>query len=167
MATIRLLLRKDKLKKNGEAPVYLRITENRKSRFLNTGISVEPTQWNDKTERVRRSHTQYKSFNDELERLLHQAQSVALDLRSSKRKALTAKAVKQEMAGKGADDFFDYAQRYIDALDVEGKFWEWKKARVLLKKLRAFHPDSSLDFEEIDKATRQTRCRRTCRSSSG
>ena len=151
MATIRLLLRKDKQKANGEAPIYLRITENRKSRFLNTGIGVEPKLWNDNTQRIRRSHPKHKRFNDELERLLHEAQTAALDLRASKKKALTAKAVKQELTGQGAGGFYAFAQRYIDNLDVEGKFWEWKKARVLREKLQDFHPDASLAFGEIDK----------------
>ena len=55
-ATVKLVLRKHKRKADGTAPVWLRITANRKSRYLSTGIYLEPRHWNETKQRVRAAH---------------------------------------------------------------------------------------------------------------
>ena len=48
MASVTIILRKDKLNKNtGKAPLYIRIIKNRKSKFLSLGIKIEPKYWNE------------------------------------------------------------------------------------------------------------------------
>ena len=150
MATIKLLLRKNKQKANGEIPLYLRITENRKSRFLSTGISIKPSHWNERIQRVKKSHPLYAVFNDRLERLLNEAQTKAIELKDNKRVTISAEAVKSELTGRSVGDFFSFADTYINNLDQERKFWEWKKARVLLGKLKQFEGSQELSFEKLD-----------------
>jgi len=60
------------------------------------------------------------------------------DLRADKRKSLTAKAVKRELTGEKSSDFFGYAQEYAENLNVKGEYWEWKKVRVMINRLRDF-----------------------------
>ena len=55
-ATVKLVLRRDKRKADGTAPVWLRITANRKSRYISTGIYLEPKHWNETKQRVRAAH---------------------------------------------------------------------------------------------------------------
>ena len=150
MATFKLLLRKNKQKANGEIPIYLRITENRKSRFISTGISVHPKYWNERLEEIRKSHPQHVVFNDRLKQLLADAQTTALELKKDKRTNLSAEAVKRKLTSTSSDDFFAFADQYIHNLDIKGRYEEWKKARVLVNKLRNFTKIQELSFYEID-----------------
>jgi len=72
------------------------------------------------------------------------------DLRADKRKSLTAKAVKRELTGEQSSDFFGYVQEYAENLNVKGEYWEWKKIRVMVNKLRDFASGETLYFKEID-----------------
>ncbi|MEL6616731.1 MAG: Arm DNA-binding domain-containing protein, partial [Bacteroidota bacterium] len=58
MATtsVKLYQKASKRRKDGTAPIYVRIIVDRKSSLVSTGISVEPKFWNADKGRVRASH---------------------------------------------------------------------------------------------------------------
>jgi hypothetical protein len=66
MATSFHLYLKNRPKKNGEYPVYLRITNNRKHKYISTGVAVKKKHWNPTSEEVRRNHDNYKTLNTTL-----------------------------------------------------------------------------------------------------
>lgn len=39
------IIRKDKIKKDSTAPIYIRVTQNRKSRFIGTGVTILINNW--------------------------------------------------------------------------------------------------------------------------
>lgn len=51
--TYHFYLWKDKKRASGECPVYLRITQDRKSRYVSTGVYIEPKDWNEDKEEIR------------------------------------------------------------------------------------------------------------------
>ncbi|MBK9567734.1 MAG: hypothetical protein IPO37_21975 [Saprospiraceae bacterium] len=51
MATVKLLLKLNKVNKDGESPLYIRITKDRQSKFISLGITLHPDQWDEKTSR--------------------------------------------------------------------------------------------------------------------
>ncbi len=93
-ATVKLVLRRHKRKADGTAPVWLRITANRKSRYISTGIYLEPRHWNETKQRVRAAHPIAPALNARLQDLLLQASRQALDTPS-------ADAVKTSLNGAG------------------------------------------------------------------
>src|SRR5690606_14706117 len=133
-------------KADGTIPVYLRITEDRKSRQLAVGIAVAERDWNPNKEEVRRSHPQHKVYNDGLEKMKHEAEAAALGLKRSKKGKATADAVKRELTGVGASHFFPYADRYWQEQRDRGKYWEWKKVVVLVGKIEKYHGSRDLAF---------------------
>lgn len=50
-------------KKDGTSPIKIRITQNRKSRYINIGFSVLKSQWDIKKERVKSNNPNYKNIN--------------------------------------------------------------------------------------------------------
>lgn len=64
--TINFTQLKRKKKNDGTIPVYIRLTENKESVYINTGISVSQTDWNDRKQEVRKSNDKHKVYNDEL-----------------------------------------------------------------------------------------------------
>lgn len=147
MATFKFVLREDKLRTDGNAPVYFRITSNRRSSHLHSNIWLPPRYWNPKTQGVRRSHTNHTKLNDEITRLRTEAQSVYLDLQ--RRGSVTAKAIKNALQGTGATSLYDYVEAYRESWKGQS-FQEYKKIGVLLNKLRAFWKRKDLRFTDVD-----------------
>ena len=129
--SVALFLRKDKKrKKDGKAPIYLRVTVDRKSRYKSSGIYVKPKHWNGDRGKVRRSHELHVAYNDKLRVLRLEAEQAALDLNS-------ADAIKAQIDGE-AGRFDVYLERFIkEEKGRRAQYWERKKYRTLLRKLRA------------------------------
>lgn len=142
-ASVKLVLRESKARTDGTAPIYLRVTANRKSRYTATGVYVRPRDWNESRQQVRSSHDIAPALNDRLQKLLNEAQVLALDTPS-------ASAVKAALDGNGGS-LTGYFQRFIDGLDASGQYWEWKKYRVTLGKLRGCL-GNELTWGEVDRA---------------
>ena len=140
--TVKLVLRRSKRKRDGTCPVWIRITANRKTRFVSTGIYVAPKYWNANRERVRGSHEVAAALNKKLTTLKTQAQTEALE-------AGSAQAVKVALSGSGGS-LSRYFEAFIEDLDAQGRFWDWKKYRVTLGKLKACFGEM-IDWNAIDR----------------
>ena len=49
MATVKLFPRLDKLNDNGKVPIYMRLTKNRKSKYIALEAWIRPEDWDEKT----------------------------------------------------------------------------------------------------------------------
>lgn len=49
---IHVVCRKDKINKNGTAPIHLRFTQKSKIRYISTGIVISPTLWDPNNQRI-------------------------------------------------------------------------------------------------------------------
>ena len=141
-ASTKFVLRTSKRKADGTAPVYLRITANRRSRFLSTGVAVEPKHWNEKKQRVRASHPIAPTLNARLD-------NIQIEATRQAQAAPSAAAVKENLTGAGGT-LTAYFDRFIDELDAAGRFWDWKKYRVTLGKLRDCF-GKELDWKQLDR----------------
>ncbi|PAP75070.1 site-specific integrase [Rubrivirga marina] len=128
-ASVKLVLRTQKTRADGLAPVYLRATANRKSRFTSTGIYVRPRDWNDRRQEVRSSCDLADAYNRRLGELLNDARSAALDASS----AGTVVAALTGPAGSATG----YFERHVGRLDEAGRYWQHKHFGVTLGHLRA------------------------------
>lgn len=157
--SIRLLLRKDKKRKDGRAPIYLRATLDRKSRFKASGLYVEPKHWNDARQEVRRSHELATSYNAKLTDLRLEAEEAALDAQS-------ADAVKAAIDGN-AGSFDTYLEHFIE--EEKGRraqHWERKKYRTTLRKMRAALGTDTIPWENLTPEALR-RLQRYCREELG
>ena len=118
-ASVKLVLRKDKVKSDGTVPVWIRITINRKSKYISTGIYVLPVQWNETKQSIRKSHPLAPTLNQQLQKILLEARSEALD-------APSASAVKSAMSGVEGS-LTAYFERFIANLSAGEQYWERKK----------------------------------------
>ncbi|GAA5522334.1 site-specific integrase [Aliifodinibius salicampi] len=146
--TINLVLFKRKKKKNGEIPIYLRITENRKSRYKSTGISVLPKHWNKERQRIRGTHTRSKVLNDQLEYELLQAEKKKSKLKLTEK--LSADNLKNHISDDKYNSFINCAERYLEELDEEDRYWEHKRFKVLLGQLKDFMGNKSRAITKVD-----------------
>ncbi|MGB3544943.1 site-specific integrase [Rubrivirga sp.] len=147
MASVRLTLQTRKIRRDGTAPVWLRVTVNRKSRYTSTGVAVEPKYWNNDKQLVRRSHPLADAFNAKLADLVIVATQATLE-------GGTAQAVKEQLGG-GTGSLSAFFRRHIDDLEARGAFWQWKKYRTTLGKLEAaLGPEgktTDVQFKDLDR----------------
>ena len=141
--TVKALLRTSKLRADGTGPIWIRITANRKSRFISTGISVEPKYWNKARAEVRKSHDIATSLNQRLRAMVLKARQEALE-------ATNATAVKSALRGTGGN-LTSYLESIIEGLDASEQYWHRKKYATTLRKVRGcFGQDVS--WKDIDRA---------------
>ncbi|OZC04035.1 tyrosine-type recombinase/integrase [Rubricoccus marinus] len=127
--SVSLVHRTSKTRPNGEAPVWIRVTHARRSRFYTgTGVEVKPADWNDVKKKVRGGHALSTAFNATLSDLLNRAQTAALS-------ADSAEAVIAAIDGAGAASLSDFFDRYLERLARGAQVWEGKKYRTLRRKL--------------------------------
>lgn len=151
MASLKLVLRADKVRRDGTAPIYLRITHNRRTRYVKSEVAVEPRHWNADREEVRKTHPKCGPLNDALEHLKASATLANLDLVKKNNGAASAVALKRVLKGKGTTALLPYAEDFAAEWLAKGKYWEFRKVNVLIRKLREFSGSKDLAFSDIDR----------------
>jgi len=141
-------LRTDKQRADSRAPIYLRITQNRKSRQLSTSEWIKPKHWHKDKEVVRRSHATYKAINTLLNNKRNKAKRIQADLDTYNK--CSAKAIQQRLKKEQTGDFFDLADTYLEELKQDQSHYTHKNAKVAIGKVEAFEGSRSLPLNYID-----------------
>lgn len=141
-------IRTDRTNKNGECNIYLRVTHNRKHAYISTGISVFPKFWNDRSETIRKSHTNNKALNSLLNAKREEVEKIYNELDKSGITSL--KAFKDRLTGVYKTNFFDLADDIVSEMKRTGKFYPSKNANVAINKLEAFEGERFLPVKKID-----------------
>jgi integrase/recombinase XerD len=148
MATVRLILKKDKLNKEGEAPLYIRIIKDRKAKFISLGIKIKPKDWNEKQARVKKSHPNSQRMNNFLAHKIAEAEGIALEMETAS-KFVSPKSLKESILGKNPQSFLEYFQKYVDDVEKNGKFSFYKKVKAVYSKLCNYTGDDDLTFNDL------------------
>lgn len=78
MATIKIIQRTKALS-NGLFPIFLRITKDRKSKFISLNLSCETSQWNETKSEFRKSYPNFKQLNHSLIEIKNRAEKIVTD----------------------------------------------------------------------------------------
>jgi site-specific recombinase XerD len=155
-ATFRYLAHKSRKDRNGEAPIYLRITCSRKKKYFNTGERIDPDYLRDNPRVgywIKKSHSQHNRLNkDVLEPIFHEAKRIATELRQNRRES--ADAIKQRLQGASKENFFTIAAEELDQLEKADQFYLRKQTNATLSKLKGYlasqsHDTDALKFTEV------------------
>jgi site-specific recombinase XerD len=145
--TLKLFLLKRKQKANGETPVYLRLTKNRKYRMISTGIAVQEKHWNESSQQVRKNHPRNNVLNAQLDDILSKAKETVWDM-PDEMKSITEvkKALKNTDTGL---DFLSYSQQVCEMLLQDKRVSAYKNTKVTLRFFRDYIGKQSIAFDEI------------------
>ena len=66
MASIKLILKKSKVDKSGKAPLYLRVIKDRKTKFISLSLKLEPNEWDEDKQKVKKNHSNSTRLNKSL-----------------------------------------------------------------------------------------------------
>lgn len=147
MATIKLFHFIGKTYSNGESPILLRVTHQRKTKYIALGYSCLPTQWNKDKNRLRKNYPNYKSKNRVLSTLEERAESV-LDEFTKLDKPFTFQSFEDRFTNITKSctvyDFFDIRINEALKTNTKGTYKQTKNA------LYKFAPNKKLMFADID-----------------
>lgn len=132
--TIKVVLwtRKDK---NKLYPVKIRITEDRKSSYVNLGFSVEKRFWLKSTNKISSSHPKHLEYNFIIDKKLQELNKV--DKQNIK-------------VVKGKVNVFDDLETKINN-DFQNQYYSKKKFRTLYYHLKKYWGNLDLHYYDIDK----------------
>jgi len=69
-------LKRKKSKKDETIPIYIRITEDRKSRYRSTGVFIKEKDWNSNKQIVSKSHNRHEYLNIQLGRKIREVEDL-------------------------------------------------------------------------------------------
>lgn len=147
MATFNFVLR-EKQNRLGENPIYLRITSNRKHKYISTGVSVKSKDWNPINQEVRRSHDYYKTLNETLKLKRIEVQNAHNEL--LKQGNESAKAIRERVKTTAKADFFELGEVLYNDYFKARKYYASKTLLVVLKKVEEFHGERELPLKNVD-----------------
>ncbi|GFZ79610.1 tyrosine recombinase [Aquaticitalea lipolytica] len=149
MATVKIVLRKNYKKKEGTFPIALRITQNRKSRFIFTGEYIKESDWNSKEGLAKKSHPNSKRLNNYLLKKLSEAHSVALDVQTNQN-STSSNIIKKKIVGKDKMDFFEVSKIHLSAIRKRKKIGQLRTEEGRLGIFKDFLGTSHLHFSDLD-----------------
>ena len=111
MATIKILLKENKVDINGEMPLYLRIIKDRKAKFISIGIKLKEKDWNPVNCTVKKSHPNSARLNNFIAHKIAEAQGITLELETQS-KNVESRSIKEKLTGKDVMNFYEYVDYY-------------------------------------------------------
>jgi len=149
MASIKILLWEHDQKKNGTFPIAIRITQNRKTRYVFTGKYIQKKDWNKDLGKVKKSHPNSARLNNYLLKKLTEADSIALEAETSK-DYVSSRDIKKKVQHKGKTiSFFQFGTQRVRSKFQSGTFSVAKPELSMLFNIREFLKWNRFEEREI------------------
>jgi site-specific recombinase XerD len=135
--TIKPTLLKRKQKKNGTIPIYIRITENRKSRYKSTGIFIQEKYWNEDGKNIRKSHRSSDALNRKIERMIHEIQEKKMQLED--REKLNLDNLKKTLEeNRDLNLITTHLDKYHTHLVKSEMYWTQRHFKVVIRNINRY-----------------------------
>lgn len=149
MATVKIVLRKNYRKKDGTFPIALRLTQNRKSKFLFTGEYILEKDWDETKGLAKKSYLNSSRLNNMLLKKVSEAHNMALEMEASTENQSVSTLAKK-ILGEDKFDFFKVSQIFLENLLKRKKFAQHYNQEKRLNIFKNFLGCKELSFIDID-----------------
>jgi integrase len=137
MATIKIIVRAEKIRKNGEVPLYIRMTVGRKSKYISLGHTIPAKTWDADRERVRKSHPNSARLNAFLADKKSEVAALALDVDQGKKK-VGRNGMRDALSDGSGESFIDFAGEFLAKLEQNMRLGTLNNYRNTLNCFRTF-----------------------------
>lgn len=152
MSSIKIILWKHRKKKDGSFPLRLRITHNRKTRYIFIGHHIQEKDWDEVKSTVKKSHPNSTRLNNLIIQKLAEANQTLIDLETEK-KAISSKSIKDEIVVPLTQTTFNQvAQSYLDELERTSKLKRLSSDKTRVNHFNTFANNDDLTFQHIDES---------------
>lgn len=155
MATLKIILRKKKNRdgsvkynKDGTLPLTMRITKDRKTSFVYLGYSIKESDWDEASQRVKKSQPNSARLNNYIIKKLAEANNTALELETTK-SYVSVKAVRNKIKPTAGSTFFQQADLFLERLKAAGKYNQYTADKSRVKHFKEFMKQSDIAFQDI------------------
>lgn len=148
MASIKILLRKDKPNKEGKLPLIIKIIKERKISIISLGVYLNPVEWDSLKQRVKKSHPNHRALNLFLIKKLTEANNRFLELETQKTN-ISAKAIQRSLKSKDSTKFFGQADIYLRNLKQSGKYNRYSADKPRINRFKEFLDNEDISFQDI------------------
>jgi len=148
MASVKTVFRKDKVNKNGNAPIHFRIIKNRRISYISSGIMIPVNHWDEKNKRIKGIHPHSGRLNSLLSNRFAELQDHVLELETTSR-LQTSRQIRDRIFGMKPVDFFEFAQKAIIQYKLEGKIGTHDRTLTIINKIKKYSKASNLSFHDI------------------
>jgi len=149
MATVSIILRKDRINNKGEAPINFCIIKDRKYKKISAQIKIDPKYWDEKKCRIKSNAPNSGRLNRLLTAKYEELQGGVID-GITKHKNLTVRDLKEMIYGQEPTDFFKFANDACEAYMRAGKVGTHDRSKSIIEKIRQFVDSQPLNFQDID-----------------
>ncbi len=148
MASVKIILWKHDKKKNNTYPIALRITKNRKTRYIFTGKYILEKDWDASESKAKKSHTNSTRLNNLLLKMLSEAQATLLDDETNNEN-LSTNQIKRKVKRTGGNvSFYQIASERIKNKYLKGTFSVAKAELSILYNIQEFMNLNTLEPQQ-------------------
>jgi len=148
MASVKITLRKNKLDKAGEAPLYIRVIKDRKTKFISLGLKLAPNEWDEGKQKVKKNHKSSTRLNAFISQKIADAQGEVADL-ERKSTPTSAKRLKEAIKGKPSINFFEYSYGMCERRKGTVSYSTYNNYKGGIEKFEKFVNKKEIYFEDI------------------
>jgi site-specific recombinase XerD len=152
MSSIKIILRKNKVDKSGEAPLYLRLIKDRKTKFISLSLKIQPNEWDEDKQKVKKNNSNSTRLNAFISQKVADARGEVADL-ERRNLSTIARKLKEAIKGKPLTNFFEYSDNRCEKLKDTLAYSTYKNYKTYLKKFEKFVGHKELMFEDITVTT--------------
>lgn len=148
-SSVNIVLYKQKKLKNGEHPILLVLTKNRKRKKISLGVSSSIEYWNDAMSMVNHLYPNYEIINKKLLRAKNKAESILFHFEDID-KDFSLDEFERKYKGINTGDVFEYFKAVIERLRSTGKIGNSLVYAGTRNTVQKFHKKKSLSFTDVN-----------------
>mgnify|MGYP001149756878 CR=1 FL=1 len=151
MASVKLLLYKSKQKADGRYPIALRVTKDRKARYIYLEW-IKEEDWDIVNNRVKSSHRNYKRLNNFILRKQLETEDLILEAESKNQSFSASKITRLVKGDRKNLMFFKYAEEYLQDLRNRHKYSRLNNDSGKLRQAKRFIRGDDIPFHEVNES---------------
>jgi integrase len=151
MATVTPVLRTSKTNAEGTAPIYIRISDRDRSRYVSLEVRIEPKHWLDEKRRVSKRHKMADHINETIRRKVDELEEEVYRLKAAGEEPTADDLKRVSDGGPRAADFFSFGGGVVDEMRRQGQIPAAKRYESLLRKVKRF-TGAPLPFDKLTPA---------------
>ncbi len=148
MSSIKPVLKIEKSKANGEAPLYVRVIKDRKVKYKSLGIYIDPKYWDELSMKVKKSHPNSVRANNLIAQRIAALNDSLMRLEAEDG-SYQAQSVLDAISDKRTVGFLEYSDRIVSRMESVNAIGMINRTRAVISKIRRYLKGKDIAISDI------------------